>query len=400
MRTLRGEKLELRLAVLLTLSSALACSVVLGLEEPRDRVEVGGGAGSGGSSGGTTTAPRGGSGGGAGPNGSGGSTGVGGNAGSGATSSRGGTSNAGGTSGEDAGTSWGGSATDGGSGGASGMPSGGARGGSFSSGGTTSSNGGSGAAGGASSGGKSAGGTSAGGKSAGGTSAGGASSGGKTSLGGTTGAGGTGGGTFQPCPSTGACKILPLGDSITVGIGLAGGYRVQLFAAAVQDGKNITFTGSQLNGPQTVSGQPFPRNHEGHSGFTISQTSELVPSPALSGDPNIVLLHVGSNDIATDAVGAPGRVGSLIDEITLALPNTLVAVAQIIPISAQADTVATFNAALLSVVTTRINANKHVILVDQRGLPATEQSDGFHPTEAGYTRMAGVWYAAIKPYLR
>jgi lysophospholipase L1-like esterase len=44
---------------------------------------------------------------------------------------------------------------------------------------------------------------------------------------------------------------------------------------------------------------------------------------------------------------------------------------------------------------------KHLIVVDQHtGFPMNELADGIHPSPAGYTRMAGVWYTAISPYLR
>ena len=60
--------------------------------------------------------------------------------------------------------------------------------------------------------------------------------------------------------------------------------------------QKVTFTGSLTDGPTEVAGQPFPRMHEGHSGWTISQLSPLVPTPALDGKPNIILLHIGTND--------------------------------------------------------------------------------------------------------
>jgi hypothetical protein len=45
--------------------------------------------------------------------------------------------------------------------------------------------------------------------------------------------------------------------------------RIPLFERAVSLGQSITFVGSSQNGPQNVAGLPFPRSHEGHSGFTI-----------------------------------------------------------------------------------------------------------------------------------
>jgi hypothetical protein len=112
-----------------------------------------------------------------------------------------------------------------------------------------------------------------------GKSAGGSSGAGRSGAGGIDAAGvaghATGGGagpggstTFDPCPASGDCKVLPLGDSITYGSTTNnGGYRVQLFTRAHADTKHLTFVGSQLDGPNTVAGITFPRNNEGHPGY-------------------------------------------------------------------------------------------------------------------------------------
>lgn len=217
----------------------------------------------------------------------------------------------------------------------------------------------------------------------------------------TAGTSGGGAGGFEPCPANGVCKIMPLGDSITDGTGFAGGYRVELFAKAVADQKHITFVGSLSNGPNTVSGVTFPKSHEGHFGWTIGQVDDLIPTPALDPAPQIVLLHLGTNDINQNLLsGAPERLGSLIDQIIVKLPSALIVVAKIIPEPSKANDITSFNNAIPQVVQTRANAGKHVILVDQfSGFPSSELGDGVHPNQAGYTRMAGVWYAAIKGYL-
>ncbi|HEX2657588.1 MAG TPA: SGNH/GDSL hydrolase family protein [Polyangia bacterium] len=225
----------------------------------------------------------------------------------------------------------------------------------------------------------------------------------------TDGSGGSGGGpsgsggstAFSPCPASGTCTIMPLGDSITDGTGFSGGYRVELFAKAIADQKNITFVGSLSNGPDAVSGVTFPKAHEGHFGWTISQVDDLIPDPALNPAPHIVLLHLGTNDINQNAgPAAPGRLGSLIDQIVTDLPDALVVVAKIIPEPAQAAAIDSYNAAIPALVQTRASAGKHVILVDQfTGFPSSELGDGVHPNQAGYARMAGVWYDAIKSSL-
>lgn len=206
---------------------------------------------------------------------------------------------------------------------------------------------------------------------------------------------------FQPCPDTGPCKVLPLGDSITDGLGFNGGYRVELFRLARQDNKDLTFVGRKMNGPNMVDGATFPRSHEGYSGYLIGEIDAMVPSPALDPKPNIVLVHLGTNDMNRMPQGAPGRLGALMDQILTALPDSLLVVSSLIPLPFAAQQVTAFNAEVPKLVSERAAAGKHVIYADQfKGFPESELGDGVHPNQAGYARMAGVWYAAIEPYLR
>lgn len=228
-----------------------------------------------------------------------------------------------------------------------------------------------------------------------------------------TGAGG-GTGTFDPCPASGACNILPLGDSITWGVNYDGGYRVKLFSNSITDKKNVTYVGKLSNGPATVSGTTFPKNNEGHSGWTIQQIDDIVTGTSTDANykgkkmmvdlaPNIVLLHAGTNDTSRSPSGMPDRLGALIDHILADGPNVLLVVTTIIPIKQGSyGTVGeTFNNAIPALVQKRIDAGKHVVLVDMfKSFPSNGlSSDGVHPNQQGYDWMAGVWYEAIKAYL-
>jgi hypothetical protein len=228
--------------------------------------------------------------------------------------------------------------------------------------------------------------------------------GGRSATGGaptTGGMGGTGTGGFDPCPATGPCKILPLGDSITDGIGFSGGYRVELFHLALEDDHEITYVGGSMNGPSMVDGVTFPKAHEGHSGWTISQIDGIVPDPALNVAPNIILLHIGTNDMNQNLSGAPDKLGTLVDQILMDLPNTLLVVSNIIPLPSKASAVTAFNDAVPGIVNSRKDAGKHIVFVDQfTGFPTGELGDGVHPNEAGYARMASKWYPAISAYLK
>jgi len=222
---------------------------------------------------------------------------------------------------------------------------------------------------------------------------------------GTGGAEAGGASTFDPCPSSGDCKVLPLGDSITYGSPTNnGGYRVELFSRAHMDGKHLTFVGSQLDGPTMVAGVTFPRANEGHPGWTIAQIANIADATqALAGSPQIVLLHIGTNDMGSMSAGAPDRLDQLVDEITAVLPDALIAVSSIIPLPWTNATVMAYNATIPGMIEAKAAQGKHVIYVEMfEGFPPNGlASDNIHPNDdIGYPWMGDTWYAAIEGYLR
>ncbi|HEV8246101.1 MAG TPA: SGNH/GDSL hydrolase family protein, partial [Polyangiaceae bacterium] len=145
-----------------------------------------------------------------------------------------------------------------------------------------------------------------------------AGSSGQAGSAGASGASGAGGGSndYDPCPSEGTpCIVMPLGDSITDGVGSSGGgYRPELFHLALSDSTTITFEGSGSNGPDFVDGVAFPKHHEGHSGFTIQQIRDSIVTWVQTANPQIVTLMIGTNDMNMnlDVANAPARLGDLI----------------------------------------------------------------------------------------
>ncbi len=230
------------------------------------------------------------------------------------------------------------------------------------------------------------------------------------SSGGSAGTAG-GGGQSSFCPPRGTpCVIMPLGDSITFGYGstTGGGYRVGLFSEALAKDHAITFVGSQTSGPDTVSDTPFPTGNEGHSGYSIDDSSSthgispLVDQALAKYKPNIILLMIGTNDMhySIDLANAPTRLGKLLDQITTDAPNALVVVAKIIPANgAQNTPTQTYNAALPGVVQARVAQGKHLALVDMYAALGSwslaQYTDSEHPNDTGYVKMAETWYPAI-----
>jgi hypothetical protein len=255
--------------------------------------------------------------------------------------------------------------------------------------------------------------------------------GGATATGGVGGATATGGagGTvaYAPCPTNGSpCKILPFGDSITEGVKSSddAGYRSQIFKSIIAARQKVTFVGSLTNGPTQVSGQTFPRMHEGHVGWTIDPglsefagyggISSLVPSPALDGGPQIILLHIGANELfpTHDGAGMATRLDALVEKIAQSAPSALIVLAQITPVGtsnnghtqAQVDAAnaaqMVYNSKIPGIVQTHAAKGHHVIGVDMSKMPLGDLTpNSVHPNDQGYAYMASIWYAAIKDLL-
>src|SRR6266536_3824928 len=131
----------------------------------------------------------------------------------------------------------------------------------------------------------------------------------------------------DPATTAGPIRIMPLGDSLTDGFDVPGGYRIELWSLLAGDGLCVDFVGSLTNGPRTMP----DRDHEGHSGWRIDQIAGSAGPWLERHRPQIVLLLVGTNDVVQDfaLAAAPGRLGALIDQITGALPESRVVVASI-----------------------------------------------------------------------
>lgn len=223
---------------------------------------------------------------------------------------------------------------------------------------------------------------------------------------------------FNPCAAAVPCAILPFGDSITAGTGSTdrAGYRSELFREAVVHGQALTFVGRSSSGPAEVAGQPFPRQHEGHSGYLIDTGPErpgllpIVDAVFAAVTPNIVLLMIGTNDIPwrLDLPNEPKRLGLLIDAISSRAPDALIVVAQIGPtaIAERTALVQAYNVGIPAVVAERVAAGKHVQLVDMFTPFASNPNyssellkDEVHPNDAGHVVLGQSWYAAIQAYL-
>src|SRR3982750_1961655 len=93
--------------------------------------------------------------------------------------------------------------------------------------------------------------------------------------------------------SNGGVRVMPLGDSITDGFNVPGGYRIGLWQRLAAGRYTTDFVGSQFNGPGGLG----DHDHEGHPGWRIDQTDANITGWLRTTTPRTVLLHIGTNDV-------------------------------------------------------------------------------------------------------
>ncbi len=222
-------------------------------------------------------------------------------------------------------------------------------------------------------------------------------------------------------PAGAQTRILPLGDSITNGGQDHASYRYPLYFDLLAAGFSVDFVGSQteiyLGGIPNPVDYPdydttFDRNHEGYWGQRTDEIEANVQGFAQAAQPDIVLIHLGTNDIgqngAAGVTAADQNLRDIIGLIRLEVPNVTVLLAQVIPIGAMsgyganAGQVGPLNAAVSAVAAALDTPQSPVMVVDQNSgfdLNSMMQPDDLHPNLTGEEQMADTWLAALTPLL-
>ena len=211
----------------------------------------------------------------------------------------------------------------------------------------------------------------------------------------------------SPPNGGGTLRIMPLGDSITLGVN--GGYRNGLWDRLVAAGRTVDFVGSQHDQYTIIP----DKDHEGHPGFTIGDIASNADAWLASAKPDYVLLMIGTNDVAWWCAQTAAQVAdtdaALIDKIFADLPNAWVIVASIPPEASsiiqpnnvdRATLATQYNAEIKTRVQTRIAAGKKLRFADVNSvLGVSDLYDGIHPTQAAHDKVAQVWFDALTPIL-
>ncbi len=190
-------------------------------------------------------------------------------------------------------------------------------------------------------------------------------------------------------------RVMPLGDSITYGYPDTSGYRVGLAQLASQAGESIDFVGTLQHGPPELA----DKDHEGHGGWRIDQLTPNIASWMASGRPDIVLLHIGTNDVAEnhEMAQAPARLQALLESICRNGPGVRLVVASIGARDNRWDVLTDFNAAIPGVVETVRSSGCNARFLDMnKALVQADLPDGAHPNKTGYDKIANSWFPVLR----
>jgi lysophospholipase L1-like esterase len=214
--------------------------------------------------------------------------------------------------------------------------------------------------------------------------------------------------------------IMPLGDSLTYGNGVPGGYRTRLYSDLHNAGYSFTFVGTSTDNPSSLLSQTRQTHHEGHPGYRIDQIGNNLDGKDSSqgnnggfwfhkpAPPNVVLLIIGGNDILQGASASTTaqRLDKLIGQILADSPMSLLVVSTLIPLKDprlnQIDQA--FNEQIQDVIFPKYaGLGYNVRLVDQypnfvdaNGKIIHIGPDGLHPDQIGYDLMGATWAAALQ----
>jgi hypothetical protein len=181
------------------------------------------------------------------------------------------------------------------------------------------------------------------------------------------------------------------------------GYRKPLYDSLTNGRYYFDFVGSLTDGSFADP------NHEGHSGWRADEILNGRPSDPCAGkleywlsahQPDVVLLHIGTNDISggNQDANEVDAILNVIDEYEDENSKTvMVILALIINRYPYSPATTQYNNDVNNMALNRIANGDNIIIENMENAleyPA-DLADDVHPNDNGYAKMANVWYAAL-----
>ncbi|KAI2624838.1 carbohydrate esterase family 3 protein [Hypoxylon sp. NC1633] len=195
-------------------------------------------------------------------------------------------------------------------------------------------------------------------------------------------------------------RIMPLGASITYGWKSTdgNGYRKDLRDQLEKAGNKVNMVGTN------PAGKMVDNDTEGWGGYTINMVHDKAKEAVPKFKPNLILVNVGTNDCVQnrDIPGAGDRMTNMLNDLYKESPKATVILSTLI-VNRNPEVqkrVQNVNSQLKALSTRFELFGKRLVLVDMQSDKGPKlddlNKDGTHPTDAGYKKMANLWYEGIK----
>ena len=200
-------------------------------------------------------------------------------------------------------------------------------------------------------------------------------------------------------------RIMPLGDSITQGYNNS--YRRPLWLALREAGWEVDFVGSMSEGyAGGIESNDYDSDHEGHWGWFADEVLERIDEWAVQAKPEIVLIHLGTNDVGSgqNIPETAEEIKQIVERLRAHNPHVHVLLASIIPVAHEMaeERIRLYNIQLADLAEQLDTTSSRVVLVDQfTGFDARQDTyDGIHPNDEGNNKMSQKWFGALESLLR
>ncbi|MEZ5706218.1 MAG: SGNH/GDSL hydrolase family protein [Burkholderiaceae bacterium] len=206
--------------------------------------------------------------------------------------------------------------------------------------------------------------------------------------------------------SGGALRIMPFGDSITEGEAGHNTYRRVLWQRLQAAGCNVDLVGTKYGVSSGYRNSPsksppngdFDLDHEGYWDYHVNEVIPLAASSAAAAQPDIVLIHIGTNDVLAGqgASGIAAEISSLVGSLRSGKSNMYILLAKIVPATPNTAGTAALNRQIDSIASKLNSATSPVIVVDQAsGYSTADNYDGVHPAPSGESKIGNRWASAV-----
>lgn len=222
-------------------------------------------------------------------------------------------------------------------------------------------------------------------------------------------------------------RVMPLGDSITDGFWLTGGYRTTLCNLLEENGYSDKI---DMVGPNW-GGDCYDPQHAGYSGYSIDNIEQADSiSGARTGissfadwlmqenPADVIMLQIGTNDILSyyDLDNISTRLENLVNQLLYYIDDDGMIYVSTIPCMDATNTlyiseyyftpdsmdaiVDKYNSEIKELVSKLQAEGKNVELSDVNSvLDKSDLFDGVHPSAEGYEKMGQHWYGILTDYI-